>query len=132
MYIPLIARKMSDLLVSEPSSFTKTHFVLDGSAVAGILGGEEAITSVTLVHVFEGWKWFGWYNSPGSYLMGKRFGLLAQSAVPILRKAVGDDAARQRLQFNGSGSSELYRNSEKACHFIVFSQIRSHPQFLSP
>ena len=130
MYIPVPHSLVSD----SSSSSTKTHFVLDGSAVAGILGGEEAVTSTTLVHVFEGGKWLGWYNSPGSYLMGKRFGLLAQSAIPILRKAVGDDAAKQQYysQSNGSEPSELHHTSEGDGHFNAFSQIKPRFHFWSP
>lgn len=106
MYIPSLAGVVPHSLVTDPFSFTKTHFVLDGSAMAGVLGGEEAITFITLVHVFDGLKWFGWYNSPGSYPMGKLFGLLSQSAIPVLRKAVGNEAARKHTQSNGRESSK--------------------------
>ncbi|KAL4081315.1 hypothetical protein V8B97DRAFT_1863685 [Scleroderma yunnanense] len=85
MYIPRLPEVEQRSLLTEPSSLNQTRFILDTAAVAGILGGEEAISSITLVHVFEGWKWLGWYNSPGSYIMGMRFARLAQSAVPTLR-----------------------------------------------
>ena len=86
MYLPPI----SDAVHAHPRSMINgpigplvhTRFILDSSGVAGVLGGEEAIASITLVHVFEGRKWLGWYNSPGSYVVGMRFGRLARSAVP--------------------------------------------------
>ncbi|KAL4081328.1 hypothetical protein V8B97DRAFT_1921936 [Scleroderma yunnanense] len=86
MYLPPI----SEVFQAHPRSMiggsihplARTNFILDSSGVAGVLGGEEAIASITLVHVFEGRKWLGWYNSPGSYVIGMRFGRLARSAVP--------------------------------------------------
>ena len=86
MYLPPI----SDAVRAHPRSMingpigplVRTRFILDSSGVAGVLGGEEAIASIALVHVFEGRKWLGWYNSPGSYVIGMRFGRLARSAVP--------------------------------------------------
>ena len=86
MYLPSI----SDAVQAHPRSMINgpiaplvhTRFILDSSGVAGVLGGEEAIASIALVHVFEGRKWLGWYNSPGSYVVGMRFGRLARSAVP--------------------------------------------------
>ena len=87
MYLPSIvsdavqAHRRS--MINGPiSPLVHTKFILDSSGVAGVLGGEEAIASITLVHVFEGRKLLGWYNSPGSYVVGMRFGRLARSAVP--------------------------------------------------
>ncbi|KAL4076419.1 hypothetical protein J3A83DRAFT_2203805 [Scleroderma citrinum] len=98
MYIPRVAELVPRSLATEPSPFDRTKFVLNSSGVAGILGGEEAISSITMVHVFQDWRWLGWYNSPGSYIMGMRFARLARSAVPTSRKMVDDNGAKQDEQ----------------------------------
>ncbi|KAG2752476.1 hypothetical protein P692DRAFT_20951938 [Suillus brevipes Sb2] len=56
-----------------------SKFTLDASGVAGFFGGDEAVSAMATVHVYQGRKWLGWYNSPGSYLIAKRFGQLANS-----------------------------------------------------
>ncbi|KAI6040361.1 hypothetical protein EDC04DRAFT_2879232 [Pisolithus marmoratus] len=55
------------------------NFRLDTSGVAGVFGGEEAVSAMATVHVYEHRKWLGWYNSPGSYVIAKRYGRLARS-----------------------------------------------------
>ncbi|KAF8555343.1 hypothetical protein OG21DRAFT_1410960 [Imleria badia] len=57
----------------------KSNFTLDTSGVAGVFGGDEAVSAMATVHVYENRRWFGWYNSPGSYQIAKRYGLLARS-----------------------------------------------------
>ncbi|KAG6329545.1 hypothetical protein ID866_9545 [Astraeus odoratus] len=57
----------------------KAHFSLDTSGVAGVFGGEEAVSAMATVHVYEHRKWLGWYNTPGSYEIAKRYGRLARS-----------------------------------------------------
>ncbi|KIM57349.1 hypothetical protein SCLCIDRAFT_1219563 [Scleroderma citrinum Foug A] len=54
-------------------------FSLNTSAVAGVFGGDEAVATMGTVHVYEHRKWLGWYNSPGSYTIAKRYGLLTKS-----------------------------------------------------
>ena len=56
-----------------------THFSLDASGVAGFFGGDEAVSAMATVHIYEGRKWLGWYNSPGSYNIAKRYGQLSSS-----------------------------------------------------
>jgi len=56
-----------------------SHFTLDASGVAGFFGGDEAVSAMATVHVYQGRQWLGWYNSPGSYLVAKRYGQLANS-----------------------------------------------------
>ncbi|KAG2135742.1 uncharacterized protein EDB93DRAFT_822588 [Suillus bovinus] len=56
-----------------------SKFTLDVSGVAGLLGGDEAVSAMTIVHVFRGRKWLGWYNSPGSYIIAKKYRQLANS-----------------------------------------------------
>lgn len=55
------------------------NFQLDASGVAGFFGGEEAIAAMASVHFYRSRKWLGWYNSPGSYHVAKRYGQLARS-----------------------------------------------------
>ncbi|KAH7915519.1 hypothetical protein BJ138DRAFT_1141505 [Hygrophoropsis aurantiaca] len=56
-----------------------SSFNLDSSGVAGFFGGDEAISAMATVHLYRGRRWWGWYNSPGSYNVAKRFGRLASS-----------------------------------------------------
>jgi len=56
-----------------------TIFKLDSSGVAGFFGGDEAVSAMATVHIYEGRKWLGWYNSPGSYTVAKRYGRLARA-----------------------------------------------------
>ncbi|OBZ66307.1 hypothetical protein A0H81_13874 [Grifola frondosa] len=62
---------------STPSA--KLSVTLDSSGVAGFFGGDEAVSAMATVHVYGGRKWLGWYNSPGSYEIAKRYGQLANS-----------------------------------------------------
>ncbi|KAG1735040.1 hypothetical protein EDB19DRAFT_1725715 [Suillus lakei] len=54
-------------------------FTLDTSGVMGFFGGEEALSAMATVHLYRGRRWLGWYNSPGSYTVAKKFGQLANS-----------------------------------------------------
>ena len=49
---------------------------IDTSAVAGFFGGEESLSGMATMHLYEGHAWFGWYNNPGSFVMAKKFGEL--------------------------------------------------------
>ncbi|KAI6146178.1 hypothetical protein BKA82DRAFT_165022 [Pisolithus tinctorius] len=71
-------------MVTGHTPLENTKFVLNGTGVAGLFGGEEAVASIASVHVFAGRRWLGWYNSPGSYIMGMRFSRLASSAIVSL------------------------------------------------
>ncbi|KAI6042773.1 hypothetical protein EDC04DRAFT_883402 [Pisolithus marmoratus] len=94
MYIPLLSNVLQATPRTMVTSYTpleSTKFILNGTGVAGLFGGEEAIASIALVHIFEERKWLGWYNSPGSYIMGMRFSGLAYSAVPPLFECEHED-----------------------------------------
>jgi hypothetical protein len=54
-------------------------FTLDTSGIAGIFGGDEAVSAMATAHVYENRRWLGWYNTPGSYQIAKRYGLLAKT-----------------------------------------------------
>ncbi|KAG6380616.1 hypothetical protein JVT61DRAFT_4982 [Boletus reticuloceps] len=65
-----------------PPLFTplaQTKFNLNPAGVAGYFGGEEAISAMATVHLYKGRRWLGWYNSPGSGSIAKRFGRIANS-----------------------------------------------------
>ncbi|KAG2141540.1 hypothetical protein BD769DRAFT_86967 [Suillus cothurnatus] len=62
-----------------PIDINAGHFDLDVSGVAGFFGGEEAISAMQTIHLYKYRKWMGWYNSPGSWNVGKKFGMLANS-----------------------------------------------------
>lgn len=63
-----------------PAAFkVSLHFNLDTSGVGGFFGGDEAISAMATVHLYRGRRWLGWYNSPGSYTVAKKFGQLANS-----------------------------------------------------
>ncbi|CDO74511.1 hypothetical protein BN946_scf184979.g66 [Trametes cinnabarina] len=59
--------------------FQSSSFTLDSSGVAGFFGGDGAVQAMATVHLFEGRRWFGWYNTPGSYEIAKQYGQLANS-----------------------------------------------------
>ncbi|KAL1947513.1 hypothetical protein VTO73DRAFT_13237 [Trametes versicolor] len=64
--------------MSDPSN-SKSGFDLDISGVAGFFGGDVSVSAMATVHVYEGRKWLGWYNQPGSYEIAKRYGQLSRS-----------------------------------------------------
>jgi len=55
------------------------NFRLDTSGVVGVFGGEHALSAMSTIPLYKNWKWLGWYNSPGSYEIAKRYGGLAKS-----------------------------------------------------
>lgn len=70
---------MAPLKEIAPLQNAGKQFTLDSSGVAGFFGGDEAISAMATVHVYEGRKWLGWYNPPGSYLVAKTYGQLANA-----------------------------------------------------
>lgn len=58
---------------------TNTKFSLNAWGVAGIFGGEENILAMGLIPLYQGRRWLGWYNSPGSLDVARHFVHLAQS-----------------------------------------------------
>jgi hypothetical protein len=56
-----------------------TRFQLNAAGVAGFFGGKEAVSAMATVHLYEERKRFGWYNSPGSYIVAKKYGRLARA-----------------------------------------------------
>lgn len=60
-------------------SIDRSKFSLDAAGVAGFFGGDETLSAMATVHLYRGRRWLGWYNSPGSYTVAKRYGQLANS-----------------------------------------------------
>lgn len=58
---------------------TDSRFSLNAWGVAGIFGGEESVSAMALIPLYQGRRWLGWYNSPGSLDVARRFGRLARS-----------------------------------------------------
>ncbi|KAI6095442.1 hypothetical protein EDD16DRAFT_37178 [Pisolithus croceorrhizus] len=81
-------------LITYAPPLANSSFVLQSTSVAGLLGGEEATSTVALPQVCDRRRWLGWYNSPGSYVMGRRFRRLAHSAtVDVVFDPDGDHEA---------------------------------------
>ena len=59
----------------------KSSFTLDASGVAGFFGGDEAVYAMATVNIYQGRRWLGWYNSPGSYTVAKKYGQIAHSGI---------------------------------------------------
>lgn len=52
-------------------------FDLDVSGIAGFFGGDESIAAMASVNLIR-YRWLlGWYNSPGSYFVSKKYGMIA-------------------------------------------------------
>ncbi|KAI5985739.1 hypothetical protein EDD15DRAFT_2373840 [Pisolithus albus] len=84
MYVPEILETgqfRSRSLLTDSSPLSNATFMLNSSGVAGLLGGEEAMSTVALAQIYSKRKWLGWYNTPGSYIIGKRFQRLARSVI---------------------------------------------------
>ncbi|KAH9949188.1 hypothetical protein B0H21DRAFT_157574 [Amylocystis lapponica] len=59
--------------------FQQSSFSLDTSAVAGFFGGDETAAAMSTLHIYQGRRYLGFYNSPGSYKVAKRLVQLANS-----------------------------------------------------
>ena len=69
-------------IISSASLDKPSHFSLDMSGVlAGFLGGDVAVSAIATVHVYGNWRWLGWYNTPGSFQIAKRFRSFARPAM---------------------------------------------------
>jgi hypothetical protein len=84
MYTPQIAvsslfNSRSTIMPSLPLD-KPSRVSLDMSGVAGLLGGDEAVSAMATVHVYGNRRWLGWYNTPGSFQIAKRLSSFAKSA----------------------------------------------------
>ncbi|KAI6118256.1 hypothetical protein F5141DRAFT_1212157 [Pisolithus sp. B1] len=84
MYIPEIPETVQlqgRSFATDSSPLANATFMLNSMGVAGLLGGEEAMSTVALAQIYNKRKWSGWYNTPGSYIIGKRFQRLTRSVI---------------------------------------------------
>jgi hypothetical protein len=75
MYIPNLPKVLDSRSIVY---LDKSRFTLDASGVAGFFGGAEAASAMATVHICKNRKYMGWYNSPGSYEIAKRYGLITK------------------------------------------------------
>ena len=73
------SRRCSSLAMTITIPLQHSQFNLDISGVAGFFGGDVAVSAMATVHIYQGRKWLGWYNTPGSYEIAKRYGQLGRS-----------------------------------------------------
>ncbi|KAF8437288.1 hypothetical protein L210DRAFT_2364543 [Boletus edulis BED1] len=66
---------MSSLPLDKPSRFS-----LDTAGVTILLGGGDAVSAMTAVHVYGNRRWLGWYNTPGSFHIANYLTSFAKSA----------------------------------------------------
>lgn len=57
--------------------FADSKFTLNLSGIASFFGGQEAISAMATVHLYEGRRWLGWYNCPGSFSFAASFARMA-------------------------------------------------------
>ena len=50
----------------------KSKFALNALEFIGLLGGEEVISVLTMIPLYRGRRWLGWYNTPGSLDIARR------------------------------------------------------------
>ncbi|KAF8555636.1 hypothetical protein OG21DRAFT_1460662 [Imleria badia] len=102
MFIPQVDAPTllnSQSVITPPLQLDKPpHFSLDVSGVAGLLGGDDAVSAMAAVHVYGGRRWLGWYNTPGSFQIAKRLSSFAKSvslrgniSKPFFSKSVDTD-----------------------------------------
>ncbi|KAI0822583.1 hypothetical protein BC628DRAFT_671493 [Trametes gibbosa] len=60
-------------------AFDQLGWTLLSVGITSFFGGNSAVQGMTTVHLFEGRRWLGWYNTPGSHKIAKKYGRLADS-----------------------------------------------------
>ncbi|KAI0628680.1 hypothetical protein C8Q77DRAFT_1147635 [Trametes polyzona] len=95
-------------LTRAASSITNAKFNFDTSGVAGFFGADVAVSAMATVHVFEGRRWLGWYNQPGSYEVAKLYGRLASSPFWDALYPGPNDGPAAVLHFEGAEQGPRY------------------------
>ncbi|KAF8549364.1 hypothetical protein OG21DRAFT_603744 [Imleria badia] len=73
--VPTLSSSRSSIRLS--LQLSKPHrFSLDMSGVAGLLGGDDAVSAMAAVHIYGNQHWLGWYNNPGSFQIAQQFASL--------------------------------------------------------
>ena len=82
MYLPDLSGLLNRRsMITASTPLDKSRFTLDTTGVSGFFGGDEAISAMATVHVYNGRRWLGWYNTPGAYQIARQYGLIAKSTV---------------------------------------------------
>ncbi|KIM55382.1 hypothetical protein SCLCIDRAFT_1221220 [Scleroderma citrinum Foug A] len=79
MYIPHPETLSTRTLYSERGPLTKGSFSLDTSGMASFFGGDAAVAAMTTLHLNPTRRWLGWYNSPGTYEVARRYSKFCKS-----------------------------------------------------
>ncbi|KAF9234335.1 hypothetical protein BU15DRAFT_90025 [Melanogaster broomeanus] len=58
-----------------------SNYKLDLSGAVGLFGGDSAVLALQTLHLYEGRRWAGWYNYPGTVTVARKFGQMANSRV---------------------------------------------------
>ncbi|KAI6044592.1 hypothetical protein EDC04DRAFT_320758 [Pisolithus marmoratus] len=61
------------------SNSNSNGFSLDTGGMASFFGGDVAVTAMTTIHLDPARRWLGWYNSPGTYEVARRYGRVSES-----------------------------------------------------
>lgn len=59
----------------------KSRYSLDVSGVAGLFGSELVIAAMSSIPICPTRRWLGWHNTPGSYDVARKYGVLARASV---------------------------------------------------
>ncbi|TBU27453.1 hypothetical protein BD311DRAFT_760447 [Dichomitus squalens] len=70
-----------DSTFTNPLPTSSSGFTLNALGVAGFFGGDSAVNGMATANLVPYRRWFGWYNTPGSYEIAKKFGPLADWAM---------------------------------------------------
>ncbi|KAF9472417.1 hypothetical protein BDN70DRAFT_479530 [Pholiota conissans] len=94
------------MLLQDP--LVNSTFNLDVSGVAGFFGGEEYLAAMATIHLMRYRRWLGWYNSPGSYYLAKKYGTLAKSRIWVALFPGRPIEPAEMLQLDSQGSGPQF------------------------
>ena len=99
-YVQNLVNRANLAVISDPS-LSSTPFNLDSSGVAGFFGGESSVRATATVNLVAHRRWFGWYNSPGSYEVARQYSGLAKSHLFDALFPVNDSNPAKILMVDG-------------------------------
>ncbi|TBU24888.1 hypothetical protein BD311DRAFT_855495 [Dichomitus squalens] len=69
---------LRDVVLTTALSKPSSGFTLNPLGVAGFFGGDSAVRGMATANLIRNRRWFGWYNTPGSYQIAQKFGPLGR------------------------------------------------------
>ncbi|TBU55678.1 hypothetical protein BD310DRAFT_960669 [Dichomitus squalens] len=69
---------LRDVVLTTALSKPSSGFTLNPLGVAGFFGGDSAVHGMATANLIRNRRWFGWYDTPGSYEIAKKFGPLGR------------------------------------------------------